>query len=36
MQYIQTSPPEQWNQLLQAYDPEGKRTEEFVQILQKA
>jgi hypothetical protein len=33
VQYIHTSPPEQWKQLLKAYDPDGKRTEQFMSYL---
>jgi len=35
-QYIHTSPPEQWKQLLEAYDPDGKRSEEFARLLREA
>jgi hypothetical protein len=35
VQYIRTSPSEQWKQLLQKYDPDGKRAEEFKRILQE-
>ena len=33
VQYIHTSPPEQWKLLLQKYDPDGKGTEEFKRFL---
>jgi hypothetical protein len=36
VQYIHTTPPEQWKQLLQAYDPDGKRSEEFARLLRAA
>jgi hypothetical protein len=36
VQYIRTSPPEQWKQLLQAHDPEGKRSDEFAEFLRGA
>jgi len=36
VQYIQTSPPEQWKQLLKAYDPDGKKSDEFAQLLREA
>jgi hypothetical protein len=36
VQYIHTSPPEQWKQLLKAYDPDGKRSEVFARLLREA
>ena len=36
VQYIHTSPPKQWKELLQAYDPDGKRPEEFARLLRAA
>jgi len=36
VQYIHTSPPEQWKQLLKTYDPDGKRSEEFTRLLRGA
>ena len=35
VQYIHTSPPEQWKLLLQKYDPDGKRVEEFERLLRE-
>jgi hypothetical protein len=36
VQYIHTAQPEQWKQLLKAYDPDGKRSEEFARLLRAA
>ena len=35
VQYIHTSPPDQWKQLLAAYDPDGKKSMEFAEFLRK-
>jgi hypothetical protein len=36
VQYIHTTPPEQWKQLLKTYDPDGKRSEQFARLLKEA